>query len=86
MHPMPNSGLPANRLRALRTEQRLTYMDVAIAVGKWPSTIVRWEKEIIPQHQLPVLADLLGVSVPYLAGWTEADSEPDSESESEVAA
>ncbi len=69
---MHKQGLPPNRLRELRIARGLTYMDVANAVEKWPTTVVRWEKGVIPQEHLQALAELLDTTVPVLAGWEKA--------------
>jgi len=71
MHGVHKQGLPENRLRELRIARGLTYMDVANAVEKWPTTIVRWEKGTIPQEHWATLAELLGVDAPYLTGWSD---------------
>lgn len=61
---------PPNRLRDMRLDRGQTLMDLATLCGVYPTTIKRWEKGLIPQQHLPALAEHLGVSVPYLAGWS----------------
>jgi transcriptional regulator with XRE-family HTH domain len=73
MHSM-HAQLPENRLVELRKERNVSIMDVAVACGVHTSTVSRWQDGVIPQRHLPVLAALLGVSVPYLAGWTDEES------------
>lgn len=65
------SPLPANRLRELRLERNVTIDEIARAAGVYGSTVCRWQDRVIPQHQLACVADLLGVPVPYLAGWSD---------------
>lgn len=72
-----HTQLPANRLRELLTKRGLRSIDVAARCRVNQSTVLRWEKTIIPQQKLPVIAEMLGVSVPYLAGWTDHNGESD---------
>jgi transcriptional regulator with XRE-family HTH domain len=68
-----HTELPANRLRELLVRRGLKLVDVAALCRVDQSTAYRWQEGVIPQKHLPAIADLLGVSVPYLAGWTEED-------------
>lgn len=63
--------LPPNRLEELREARGLRRLDIAYLCRVEPITVQRWEKKVIPFEQLPVLAEFFGVSVPYLAGWTD---------------
>lgn len=64
------SQLPAHRLRQLREQNNETLLELAVALGVNPSTVWRWERNVIPQQWMPVLAERYHVTVPYLAGWT----------------
>lgn len=68
-----HTRLPSNRLRDLREQRSVRVIDVASACGVYPSTVARWEDGLIPQQHLPRVADLLGVSVPFLAGWVDEE-------------
>lgn len=69
--PAMPSQLPANRLRELREARGLRRLDIAYLCRVEPITVQRWERKLVPQEQLPVLAEFFGVSIPYLAGWTD---------------
>ena len=71
MHPVHTT--PPNRLRELLLRRGLKLVDVAALCRVDQSTAWRWGEGIIPQKHLPAIAELLGVSVPYLAGWTDHD-------------
>lgn len=61
------------RLMELRKEKGMTLDSVAKAVGLTRPTIYRYEKGIItnvPIETVTKLARLLGVSRPYLMGWS----------------
>jgi hypothetical protein len=63
--------VPRNRLRELLAESDHRLVDVAALCRVDQSTAFRWQQGLIPQKHLPAIADLLGVSVPYLAGWSD---------------
>lgn len=58
----------ANRLREIRNRRGLTLQQVADKLGVHSSTISRWEeqKRGVSQRRMVDLADLYGVSVPFL--------------------
>lgn len=88
MHGM-HTATPANRLRELRDRNGVELIDVAFACRVHPSTVSRWQDGLIPQDQLATIAQLLNVSVPFLAGWSHVEepfSAPGCESEPEAAA
>jgi transcriptional regulator with XRE-family HTH domain len=74
MHGMHAEALPPNRLRELLAQRGLKLVDVAALCRVDQSTAWRWQDGVIPQKYLPAVAGLLGVSVPYLAGWTDEDN------------
>lgn len=63
--------VPKNRLRELLTARELRLIDVAALCRVDQSTAYRWQFGYIPQKHLGAVAGLLGVSVPYLAGWSD---------------
>jgi transcriptional regulator with XRE-family HTH domain len=63
--------LPANRMRELLAARGLRLIDVAALCRVDQSTAWRWQQNYIPQQHLPAIARLLGVSIPYLAGYTD---------------
>jgi transcriptional regulator with XRE-family HTH domain len=67
--------LPPNRLRELLERRNLRLIDVAALCRVDQTTARRWQNGVIPQQYLPAIARLLGVSVPYLAGWTDEDTD-----------
>jgi transcriptional regulator with XRE-family HTH domain len=71
MHGMHVEGLPPNRLRELLKQRDLKLVDVAALCRVDQSTAWRWAEGVIPQQHLPAIARFLGVTVPYLAGWTD---------------
>lgn len=63
---------PRNRLAELREEQGVTLREIGeLCGGKYTSTVQRWEGKLIPQEHLGVIARRFGVSVAYLAGWSD---------------
>lgn len=62
---------PSNRLRELLDQRDLRLIDVAARCRVAESTAWRWSQGLIPQKHLPAIAEMLDVSVPYLAGWTD---------------
>jgi transcriptional regulator with XRE-family HTH domain len=85
MRPVHTEGLPPNRLRELLKQRDLKLVDVAALCRVDQSTAWRWAEGVIPQQHLPAIARFLGVTVPYLAGWTD-DNGGDDKSAAEVAA
>jgi len=69
-----HTDLPANRLRELLDRRELKLVAVAALCRVDQTTAWRWQQGVIPQKHLPAIAGLLGVSVPYLAGWTDEDN------------
>lgn len=69
----------ADRIRELRTERNLTLEYIGKHVGVGKSTVLKWEngkiKSIRDRH-LMELADILGVSVPYLVYGTDRAPDP----------
>ena len=67
--------MPQNRLRELREESGLTMAGLAAKLSGpvHESTISRWERSVtsIPETRKHELAELLGVSVPFLMGWDQ---------------
>lgn len=65
-----DAGSLARRLREAREEAGLSQREVARQLGIAPSTVSRWERgEARPRSDaLPRLAEVLGVSVEWLAG------------------
>lgn len=62
------------RLRMLREERNMTLDAVAAAVGVGRPTIYKYETgaiKTIPPDKVHMLANLFGVTRPYLMGWTE---------------
>ena len=61
------------RLRQLRDENNMSLDDVAKSIGMTRPTIYRYEKgliENVPPENVHKLANLFGVSRPYIMGWT----------------
>jgi len=64
----------AERLKELRTEKNMSMDDVGKEIGVTRVTIHRYEKGIItnvPPENVHKLANLFGVTRPYLMGWTD---------------
>lgn len=62
------------RIRQLRTEKHMTLETVAEKTGLTRATIQRYETgaiKVIPPERVHQLANLFGVTRPYLMGWTE---------------
>jgi len=71
MHGM-HTQLPENRLAELRKTRNVTLREIGEACGGvYTSTVKRWERGFIPQQHLPAIAARLGVSIAYLAGWSD---------------
>lgn len=68
-----HTQVPSNRLRELLDQRELRLIDVAALCRVDQSTVWRWQDGLIPQKHLSAIAQLLGVSVPYLAGWTDEE-------------
>jgi hypothetical protein len=66
-----HTEVPPNRLRELLATSEHRLVDVAALCRVDQSTAWRWQSGVIPQKHLPAIAHLLGVSVPYLAGWSD---------------
>lgn len=64
-----------NRLAALRTAAGLTVPQLAVAIGKDPTTVWRWEKcrIAIPDEQKVVLAQKFGVTVGHLMAYDDGE-------------
>jgi transcriptional regulator with XRE-family HTH domain len=72
--------LPSNRIASLRTASGLSRPDVAARLGlKSERTVYRWEtgQSGIPDSSKFALADLFGVSVPWLMGWENENGDGD---------
>jgi len=63
--------VPSNRIAELRREQSLTQAGLAERLGIDPATVSRWERGLttIPDWRKVELAEMFGVSVPWLMGW-----------------
>ena len=64
----------AERLRELRAESGMSYEDVAKQIGCGRANIYKYEHGIvtnIPPERVHQLANLFGVTRPYLMGWTD---------------
>lgn len=48
-------------------------MKIAGACGVYPSTVRRWEDDVIPQEQFATVAEVLDVNVAYLIGWDNTE-------------
>ncbi len=71
--------VPPNRLRELIAQSpTVRLVDVAALCRVDQSTAFRWQDREIPQKHLGAIADLFGVSVAYLAGWSD-QREPNGE-------
>ena len=70
MHGVHND-LPRNRLRELVEQRGLKLVDVAALCRVDQSTVWRWQEAGIPRQHVVKVAGLLGVTVPYLDGWTD---------------
>ncbi len=66
--------MPTNRLRKLREVQGIAPERIALTLGVSRHTYDRWEtgQTSIKDHHKQGLAELFGVSIPYLMGWDEA--------------
>jgi hypothetical protein len=51
----------------------LRLVDVAALCRVDQSTAYRWGQGVIPRQHVIEIAELLGVSVPYLDGWVDCD-------------
>jgi transcriptional regulator with XRE-family HTH domain len=74
--------VPSNRIAWFRRAEGLTLRQLAFRLdpsGEGPTerTINRWERgeSGVPDRWKLVLADVFGVSVPYLMGWDESDGD-----------
>ena len=68
----------AERLRALRTEKRMSLDDVAKHIGCGRANIYKYEHGLVtnvPPERVHQLANLFGVSRPYIMGWTDDRAE-----------
>jgi hypothetical protein len=66
--------VPPNRLRQLlREHPDVKLVDVAALCRVDQSTAFRWQDGTIPRPHVAKVARLLGVSVPYLDGWTDSE-------------
>jgi transcriptional regulator with XRE-family HTH domain len=66
--------LPTNRIASLRAASGLTRTQVAARLGlKSERTVYRWETggSGIPDSSKFALAEMFGVSVPWLMGWED---------------
>ena len=64
----------AERLRELRTEKKMSLNQVAEKIGVGRANIYKYEHGIItnvPPDRVHALANLFGVTRPYLMGWTD---------------
>lgn len=62
------------RLKALREEKHMTLEEVAEAVGVSRATIYKYETgaiKVVPPDKVHRLANLFGVTSPYLMAWTD---------------
>ena len=66
---------PANRLRELREACGIPLERIARECGVYGSTVARWQDGEIPQEHWVTVAEVLGVSWPYLLGAAEAEAE-----------
>jgi transcriptional regulator with XRE-family HTH domain len=71
--------LPPNRIGELRVASDMRRVDIAAHVGVDTMTLYRWEKGMQPikDEAKFILAELFGVSVPWLMGWDDDDSSQD---------
>lgn len=61
-----------NRIEELRISRGLLRSQVAGALLVDQSTVYRWEHQAnVPDDKKFALAELLGVDVPFLMGWTD---------------
>jgi transcriptional regulator with XRE-family HTH domain len=65
--------MPENRIRELRDEHGMSQAALAGHMEVDGSTVSRWErgKQPIPDVAKVRIAELFGVSVPWLMGWTD---------------
>ena len=62
------------RIKALRKENKMTLEDLASRIGVGRATVLKYENgqiANIPTNRVHQLANLFGVSRPYLMGWTD---------------
>lgn len=74
------------KIKALRTEKRLTQEELAEAVGTKKQTIHKYETGIItniPASKIKLIADVLNTTPAYLMGWEDSDNKSDN-NESEL--
>ena len=69
--------MPQNRIGDLLRENDVSRRRVAKEIGVHPTTVGRWESGIspIPDFRKQQLAELFGVSVPYLMGWENGNGD-----------
>lgn len=68
----------AERLRQLRHEKKMTLEEVGQYIGVGRANIYKYEHGLvtnIPPEKARKLAELFGVSPPYLMGWTDNRNE-----------
>jgi transcriptional regulator with XRE-family HTH domain len=64
-----------NRIGECREAKGLKLSEIAGALRVDQSTVWRWEKTgRVPDDRKHQLAELLGVSIAYLMGWTEREA------------
>jgi transcriptional regulator with XRE-family HTH domain len=70
--------LGLNRIRELREAADIKGYELAFHIGVNPSTIWRWENGVgpIPDEQKFKLAKFFSVSVPWLMGWPDEQTDP----------
>lgn len=64
----------AERLRQLRIEKKMTLEEVGKRIGVGRANVYKYEHGIItniPPEKAKMLAEMFGVSVQYLMGWTD---------------
>lgn len=69
-----HAQVPTNRLKMLLEAHDLRPVDVATVCNVDSSTVSRWAKgQTIPRKKVLLVAEMFGVSVPFLDGWTDHD-------------
>lgn len=72
---------PSNRLNQLLRDHGIRVAEVARVCGVDRVTVWRWSRGTIPRRQVVKVAEMFGVTVPYLDGWPERLNEDSAELE-----
>jgi transcriptional regulator with XRE-family HTH domain len=72
----PRQARPLPRLKRLRLAQKISRETIGHYLGVTSRTVHRWETGgSIPDRHKFALADMFGVSVPYLLAWDDDNPE-----------